>query len=193
MANAKFDWAKMKCEYILGNLKVNGSLPLRDLAKKYGAAEGTVWNKARAEYWNDEVVTERAKRDTELITEVKEEVLAEDKQDLLEEYRVRVENFKVATNVLGPLVTAWNNKLKQDPKYLEKLSPKEIVMMLDTVLRARKSAAGLPDTFKFISAHINLQEGERSVEHSIQAAKKRGNILANLLTYVESKQLINAN
>ena len=165
MAKPKYDWQKIKQEYITANLTLGGDkeLSLKELAEKYKIDKNVLWNKASKGGWKKELKNARKLKDDELSQKVYKLALEVDEGKLLDEYRVRTENYETASQIMKPLLKRFK---ELTPKKFSKLSTSNLIKGINTCLKAKADAAGLPKEFQQSKSTINYLEGEIPIEES---------------------------
>ena len=145
MAKQKYNWQKIKQEFITANLaSETKGLELKELALKYGISLNVLWNQSSKDGWADELAELQKEKNDELSKQVVTAAVEIDKGLLMEEYRVRVENYNVSTKMMEKLINRWNSLTDED---LLKMSPLDVVKGVHVCLKAREQAAGLPRVF----------------------------------------------
>jgi hypothetical protein len=116
-------------------------------------------------------------------------VIEHDKGELMKEYKVRSDNFKAATDLLDALMGQWEWNLEHKKDWLESLKPKDIVCMVDTLLKIRKDSAGLPGLFKMEEkTPVKLKPGHSTLQESIENQKVFKAMGEDLLDYIAERK-----
>jgi hypothetical protein len=145
MAKQKHNWQKIEQEYIAGNLASGDKGPsLKELAERHSISKNVLWNKSCAGDWVKKLDQAVKEKNDELSKQVVTAAVEIDKGLLMEEYRVRVENYNVSTKMMEKLINRWNSLTDED---LLKMSPLDVVKGVHVCLKAREQAAGLPRVF----------------------------------------------
>ena len=187
MAKQKYDWLKLKQEYMVANLVPDGEgLELKGLAEKHGIPIAVLWNRAHKEGWTKELGHARKGKDAELSKQVQKAAVEIDKGELMEEYKIRAENYKAATKVLGKLMKRWNSLTEEE---IKKIPLPELIKGIFASLKARGQAAGLAEVFKLNGTlDFNIRPGEVSVEESTLRQARNAELAQMLLDYMKMKK-----
>ena len=190
MAKKKYNWQEIKQEFITANLAPGGkNLGLKELAYKYGIPMNVLWNRSSKEGWTKELAQVLKEKDVELFKQVQEATVAIDKGELMEEYRVRSENYKALTKVLENLLKQWASLTDEE---FEKMPILDLIKAIFACAKARQQAAGLPKVFKLKEPlNVNVPTGEMSVEESaLEEAKyaELAQMLSELLIEMEKDE-----
>jgi len=187
MAKQKYNWLKLKQEYMIANLVPNGKgLELKELAENHGIPIAVLGNRAHQEHWVKELGHAKKEKDAELSKQVQKAAVEIDKGKLMEEYKVRAENYKAATKVLEKLQKRWDSLTDDEFK---KISVSELIKGMFACLKARGQAAGLPEVFKLNHGiDINVRPGEVSVEESTLRQARKAEMAKILLDQLEKKK-----
>jgi hypothetical protein len=150
------DWEQIKKEYMMGYLSLCGGigLSLKELADKYHIPVNVVWNRSYKEKWKKEAEEAKKEKEAELIQQLQKSIVEIDSKKLLDEVKVRSENFQMATMILDKLVQRWSELTEEE---LKKLSPAELIKGMQTCLKARAEAAGLPKIYNINSNNLNVE------------------------------------
>jgi len=190
MAKKKYNWQEIKQEFIIANLAPGGKgLELKELAYKYGIPMNVLWNRSSKEGWTKELAQVLKEKNDEVLRQVQKDAVAIDKGELMKEYRVRGENYKVLTKVLDKLLERWDSLTDEE---FEKISPPDLIKGMLACLKARGQAAGLPKVFKLKEPfNVNVPTGEMSVEESALEQAKNAELaqmLSELLIEMEKDE-----
>jgi len=187
MSRPKYDWQEIKVEYITANLTLSGEkeLSLQELAAKHNISKNVLWNKACKEGWKSELTKARKQKDEELFKKVHKLALDVDEGQLMDEYRVRSENYETATKVMDALLERWEGLT---PKELSKLSTSDLIKGINVCLKARSDAAGLPSIFQQSKTTSNLVEGEIPIEASIMTQERYARLARDLEIEIAKKK-----
>jgi trans-2-enoyl-CoA reductase len=137
---------------------------LKELAEKYHIPVQLVWNKASKEKWKEERASILEAKDTELSSQVQKATVEIDKGALLDEYRVRSENYQIADNVQTRLIKRWE---RMTDKELDKLSPADTAKAILACTKAKLESAGLPSQFQVqnnLNIHVKNMESVEQAE-----------------------------
>ncbi len=183
----KYDWLKLKQDYLVANLVPDGKgLELKELAEKHDIPIAVLWNRAHKYGWTKELDQAKKKKEAELSKEVHKAAVEIDKAELMEEYRVRTENFKAATKLLGKLLKRWDSLTDEE---IKKMPVSELVKGIFACLKARGQAAGLPEVFKLNhDIDITVRPGEISVEESNSRQARNIELAEKLSDYLKMKR-----
>ena len=187
MGKQKYNWQEIKQEFITANLAPGGDgLELKELAHKYGIPINVLWNRSSNENWVKELAQARKEKEIELSKQVQKAAVAIDKGELMKEYRVRSENFKASTKMLGKLMKRWDSLTEEE---LEKMPPTDLIKGVHICLKAREQAAGLPQVFKLKEPlNVNAPTGETSVDESNLSEAKISEMAKSLSIYLDTKK-----
>lgn len=143
---AKYKWKEIKHEFITANLALGTKgVTLRELALKHGKSNAVIWNKSSKDGWLTELAQALKEKNVDLSKQVQGAAVKIDKGELLEEYKVRTENYKIPTIILGGLKDECANRSDEE---IQRLPLNELVKGIAAFLKAREQAAGLPKFFK---------------------------------------------
>ena len=187
MAKQKHNWQKIEQEYIAGNLASGGKGPgLKELAEKHSISKNVLWNRSCVGDWVKKLDQAVKEKNDELSKQVVTAAVEIDKGLLMEEYRVRVENYNVSTKMMEKLINRWNSLTDED---LLKMSPLDVVKGVHVCLKAREQAAGLPRVFVLEDKlDNNGPPGEVSVEKDNLTQAKTAEMAKSLSIYLEKKK-----
>ena len=187
MAKQKYNWQEIKHEFITANLASGGKgLELKELAHKYDIPSNVLWNRAGKEGWTEDLAQAKKEKEVELSKQVVTAAVETDKGLLMEEYRVRSENYNISTKMMGKLMKRWDSLTDEE---LEKMSPLDIVKGVHVCLKAREQAAGLPRVFMLNDGlDVNVSKGEASVEKDNPSQAKIAEMAKSLSIYMEKKK-----
>jgi hypothetical protein len=179
MGNPKYDWSKIKNEYLMGKIA------LKDLAVKHDIPAQLVWNKASKEKWKEERASTLKVKDAELSSQLQKATVEIDKGELLEEYKVRSENYQTADNVQARLIKRWE---RMTDKELDKLSPAETARAILACTKAKLESAGLPSQFQ-VQNNLNIHVGNmESVEEAEQKQAKFAKMAEQFQSYLQPQK-----
>jgi len=187
MGKLKYNWQEIKQEFITANLAPGGKgLELKELAHKYDIPINVLWNRAGKEGWTEDLAQAKKEKEVELSKQVVTAAVETDKGLLMEEYRVRSENYNISTKMMGKLMKRWDSLTDEE---LEKMSPLDIVKGVHVCLKAREQAAGLPRVFMLNDGlDVNVSKGEASVETDNPSQDKIAEMAKSLSIYMEKKK-----
>jgi len=187
MAKQKYNWQEIKQEFITANLAPGGDgLELKSLAHKYDIPMNVLWNRSSKEGWIKELGQAVKEKNDEVLRQVQKDAVAIDKGELLKEYRVRGENYKVLTKVLDKLLERWDSLTDEE---FEKISPPDLIKGMLACLKARGQAAGLPQVFKLKEPlNVNVPTGEGFGEESFLTQAKTAEMAKSLSEFIEMKK-----
>ena len=187
MAKQKYNWQEIKHEFITANLSPGGKgLELKELAHKKGIPMNVLWNRSSKEGWIKELAQAVKEKNDELSKQVVTAAVEFDKGVLMEEYRVRVENYNTTTSILGKLMKRWNSLTDED---FMTMKPPDLIKGVHACLKAREQAAGLPRVFMLNDGlDVDVSTGEVSVEKDNLTQTKTAEMAKSLSIYLEKKK-----
>jgi hypothetical protein len=170
MAKQKYDWHKVKNEYLMGQIT------LKDLAIKHAIPEQVLWNRSHKEGWKKQLEETQKKKDVELSSQLQKAAIEIDRGELLDEYKVRSENYQTATIIENRLLKKWEN---MTDKELAKLSPVETLKGILACGKAKAEAAGLPSHFQ-VQNNLNVHVGNMETVEEAEDKQSRFAQMAEL-------------
>jgi len=187
MGNKKYNWQEIKQEFITANLAPGGQgLTLDALAHKYDISMNVLWNRSSKEGWTEELAQAQKEKDIELSKQVQKSAVEIDKGLLMEEYRVRAENYNVSTKMMGKLMNRFDSLTDED---LLKMTPLDLVKGIQVCLKAREQAAGLPRVFVLDDRlDNNGPPGEMPAAEAAPSQTKVAKMAKSLSMYLETKK-----
>ena len=187
MAKQKYNWQEIKQEFITTNLAPGGKgLELKELAHKKGIPMNVLWNRSSKEGWYEELAQAVKEKNDELSKQVVTAAVEFDKGVLMEEYRVRVENYNTTTSILEKLMKRWNSLT--DEEFMT-MKPPDLIRGVHACLKAREQAAGLPRVFMLNDGlDDDVSTGEAPVDENNPSQDKIAEMAKSLSIYFEKKK-----
>jgi len=187
MAKQKHNWQEIEQEYIAGNLASGGKGPdLKELAQKHGISKNVLWNRSCVGGWVKKLTQALKEKNIELSKQVVTAAVEFDKGVLMEEYRVRVENYNTTTSILEKLMKRWNSLT--DEEFMT-MKPSDLIRGVHACLKAREQAAGLPRVFMLNDGlDDDVSTGEAPVDENNPSQDKIAEMAKSLSIYFEKKK-----
>ena len=174
-----YDWPKIKNEFLMGKVT------LKALAKTHQIPKQVVWNRASKEKWQKVKESLLKTKNAELTKQVQNAVVEIDKAELLDEYRVRSENYETADTVQLRLIKRWE---RMTDKELDKLSPAETAKGILACAKAKAESAGLSSHFQ-VQNNLNVHVGNmESVEEAERKQARFAKMAEMFQSYIQTQK-----
>lgn len=187
---SKFNWPMIKNDWILNSLEHGGTLPLSDFLKKHKIAQGTFYKKMDEQNWGADLAKIKDKSAKSMLIKVEKQLVKTDSKSILDEFKVRVENFKIATTLVDPLIKEFQKRIKDSKNTdLKDIPLDKLIKGIQLCLDMRKQAAGLPDKLQ-VAMDLNENNDFQTVAGHIESHKDKMKLLGVISTLMKENKML---
>ncbi len=171
----EFDWGAIKIDWMAENLRAGQKrFTLKQVAKKWGVAYGTVKNKAYRDGWRGQLADSISDRDKRSLKEVRDRAM-------WDETEVRLRQARVARAAMAKAMKALTQFKPED------LTVSDMIRLLRMALEQERRALGIPKLSP-PEDHPPTDDEYESVEDKMLRVRKFRDLADRLLKFVSDRE-----
>ena len=185
----KFNWPMVKSDWLLTSLQHGGTLPLEDFIKKHKMSQAALYKRMNDEDWATDLAKLKASASKAMLVKVEKKLVANESKAILDEIKVRVENFKIATTVVDPLIKEFQRRMKEDKEAIKSFPLAKLIKGIHACLDMRKQAAGLPDRVQ-VAMDLTENDNFQTVAGHIESHKNKMKLLGVIAALMKENKML---